>query len=300
MALEDEYSAFRDAPGKLSQYLKQYPKFGDALRSCAARVQSSSGTALCNELQEAHWFYEDSIVEGARGHFPSLRQSVFFAFVLETSQVLREVYSSSRDREQVFDDWRRHLKTVPRSGAVLFDESREKCLMVQSHKSGVWSFPSGKLEAGEREVDCATREVWEEINLDISPCIDETQYVSAGSADSGGTVKLFIIGSLPAGLAGCKPNVKKEVAKIAWIPTRKLPGWAHDDLGDSKLKFLGNVQRFAPKLKRWLESVVAAGGSGKAAPQTTATAPLVKNQDVHQRAWLNLEPVMLAFDRNWK
>ena len=37
----------------------------------------------------------------------------------------------------------------------------------------VYSFPKGKINQGENGLDCAVREVWEEVGYDISKQIEE-------------------------------------------------------------------------------------------------------------------------------
>lgn len=41
----------------------------------------------------------------------------------------------------------------------------------------VYSFPKGKVNKGETGIDCAKREVWEEVGYDISKKISEKEYL---------------------------------------------------------------------------------------------------------------------------
>jgi len=42
-----------------------------------------------------------------------------------------------------------------------------------SHGAGEWSFPGGHLEFGERVLDCARREVLEELGIDLDWCYND-------------------------------------------------------------------------------------------------------------------------------
>jgi 8-oxo-dGTP pyrophosphatase MutT (NUDIX family) len=59
-------------------------------------------------------------------------------------------------------------KTVRAAGGLVhrrYENGDEEVLLVHRPAYDDWSFPKGKLEAGEREVDAATREVEEETGL---------------------------------------------------------------------------------------------------------------------------------------
>ncbi len=63
------------------------------------------------------------------------------------------------------------MKLIKVTCAII--ENNNKVLAVQrSHKMNLplkWEFPGGKIEEGETEIDCLTREIKEELNLDIEP-----------------------------------------------------------------------------------------------------------------------------------
>jgi len=44
-------------------------------------------------------------------------------------------------------------------GAILLNPNLDKCLLVKSWQRNLWSFPGGKINKDESELECAKREV---------------------------------------------------------------------------------------------------------------------------------------------
>jgi 8-oxo-dGTP diphosphatase len=62
------------------------------------------------------------------------------------------------------------MEKIPRIGICVIIRKDNKILLgkrIGSHGSNTWSFPGGKLDFGEKIVDCALRETKEETNLEI-------------------------------------------------------------------------------------------------------------------------------------
>lgn len=53
------------------------------------------------------------------------------------------------------------------------NETLDSVLLVMNYNQTVYSFPKGKVNKNESGVDCAKREVWEEVGYDISKKISE-------------------------------------------------------------------------------------------------------------------------------
>ena len=70
------------------------------------------------------------------------------------------------------------MRAVPRLGAIILTKKLDKVLLVESYDYRDWSFPKGKLDEGETEIECAIREIKEEINLSIDPAmISQDDYI---------------------------------------------------------------------------------------------------------------------------
>ena len=70
--------------------------------------------------------------------------------------------------------------SIPTYGAILLNNDCTKTILVkgkgQKGRSS-WTFPKGKQEKDESPINCAVREVYEEIGVDISNRIDEKMFI---------------------------------------------------------------------------------------------------------------------------
>ncbi|MBV9446302.1 MAG: NUDIX hydrolase [Streptosporangiaceae bacterium] len=64
-------------------------------------------------------------------------------------------------------DWYASLPTVYVSASMLLTDTRDRVLLVKPSYRPYWSLPGGIVEADEAPHECASREIAEEIGLDI-------------------------------------------------------------------------------------------------------------------------------------
>jgi mRNA-decapping enzyme subunit 2 len=108
------------------------------------------------QVEQAHWFYEDFIRE-ENPNFPSLPLKRFSAMLFEACPVL---YQWSHDHEQAFNKFLQYKTRVPVCGAIMLNDSMDKCVLVKGWKSSSgWGFPKGKINETEPRPTCAIREV---------------------------------------------------------------------------------------------------------------------------------------------
>ena len=83
------------------------------------------------------------------------------------------------------------MKKEKSCGCIIVNEG--KVLLVYERRRNFWGFPKGHVEANETEIETATREISEEVGLEVE--IDSTKrytlnYVINGSIDK--TIVLFL------------------------------------------------------------------------------------------------------------
>jgi ADP-ribose pyrophosphatase YjhB (NUDIX family) len=59
----------------------------------------------------------------------------------------------------------RTAKLAPGCSGVVFDDTRQKVLLMRRTDNNQWCLPGGAMDAGESVAECCTREVWEETGL---------------------------------------------------------------------------------------------------------------------------------------
>eukprot|EP00913_Durusdinium_trenchii_P010836 g10165.t1 len=274
-------------------------------RSLKQGTSKSSGRSHSfSNSKKAHWFYLDEIVEHEKGSYPALDVFAFVELLAETKEVLRSLRHPD-EWVELYRRWSDRRMSKGRAGAVIFDGRLESILMVQSFR-GSFSFPAGKLEDDETEVECAIREVQEELGMDLSQLLNERQHVKAILSDKERRIPmtLFVI-STPEKVQ-VKPSTKKEIQKIAWIHVTKLPGWTTSTTS-SKLRFF-NVEPFIPELKslgcqpsattclvgRW-----ARRNAEATLDPATQTSTSLSREAGLSADWLDLERALSCFDAAW-
>ncbi|OMO81318.1 hypothetical protein COLO4_23659 [Corchorus olitorius] len=145
-------------------------------------------------VEYAHWFYEDNTVEKN----PSLK-----------SFNLKE-FTSLHD---IFKDFTDYKVRVPVTGAIILDETYERCILVKGWKGTSWSFPRGKKNKDEEDHACAIREVLEETGFDVSGLLNKDEYIEVIFGQQ--RVRLYIIAGVKDDTAFA-PLTKKEISEIAW------------------------------------------------------------------------------------
>lgn len=108
-------------------------------------------------LEESHWQYQDVLMKKE-----NLVRVSFPDFI--------KIFCPQLRNEQVaflLKEFNKHKKKVPVSGAIILNCDRTKILLVKNRKSNIWSYPKGKREQNENEIDCVVREVYEETNYNI-------------------------------------------------------------------------------------------------------------------------------------
>ncbi|CAM6091250.1 unnamed protein product [Calypogeia fissa] len=210
-------------------------------------------------VEQAHWFYEDNTME-QNASLKSLNLRDFTSLMFQSCAALRPYIAHIDD---IYKDFTTYKIRVPVTGAIILDESFERCLLVKGWKPGAsWSFPRGKKNKDEEDHNCAVREVWEETGFDISGLLQVEQYLEVVIGQQ--RMRLYIIPGVREDTSFV-PQTKKEISEIAWHRVDELPVASNEqshNRGPTGMKYF-MVWPFVGSLKNWIHAHWAA-----AAPKT--------------------------------
>ncbi|KAJ7975068.1 mRNA-decapping enzyme subunit 2 [Quillaja saponaria] len=199
-------------------------------------------------VEYAHWFYEDNSVENN----PSLKSfnlKEFTSLLFNSCDVLKPYVAHIDD---IFKDFTSYKVRVPVTGAIILDETYERCILVKGWKGSSWSFPRGKKSKDEEDHACAIREVMEETGFDVTKLLNKDEYIEAIFGQQ--RVRLYIIAGVKDDTAFA-PLTKKEISEIAWHRLDELQP-ASDEVisrGITGLK-LYMVAPFLASLNSWISA----------------------------------------------
>ncbi|KAM0722418.1 hypothetical protein Q7P37_001859 [Cladosporium fusiforme] len=215
---------------------------------------------LCFQVEEAQWYYEDFVrpLAAAIGRpLPSMHLRQFCLQLFQHCPLLSGF--TGEQHLAAYEEFLAYKVRVPVRGAILLDESMERVVLVKGWKKGAsWSFPRGKINKDEKDLDCTVREVWEETGFDIRaaglvPENDrDVKYIDITMREQ--HMRMFVFRDVPLDTF-FEPKTRKEISKIQWYNLRDLPGFAKRSKNDGES---GNTNKFymvAPfmsHVKKWI------------------------------------------------
>lgn len=140
----------------------------------------------------------------------------------------------------------------------------DSVVLVKGWKKGAnWSFPRGKINKDEDDLDCAVREVYEETGLDLRaaglvPTERKPRFIELPMREQ--QLRLYMFRDIPMDTK-FQPRTRKEISKIQWYKLSELPafrkkgGQNQNDNGPGPAvnKFY-MVAPFLVPLKKWIYS----------------------------------------------
>lgn len=163
-------------------------------------------------------------------------------------------------------------------------------------KSANWSFPRGKINKAEADLDCAIREVYEETGFDVRSAglvgeHENPKYIDITMREQ--QLRLYIFADVPMD-AQFAPRTRKEISKIQWfklseLPTlkkQKQPPDQSEDLDVIINKFY-MVAPFMVPLKKWISQRKKGRESQK---RKKTLADTTGNMNPHQQHLFNPQP----------
>ena len=222
----------------------------------------SSVPRLCFQIEEAQWFYEDFVRPAAAAvgnQLPSLPLRHFCLKLFQHCPLL----SGFTDAQHIaaYEEFLAYKVRVPVRGAILMDDSMEKLVLVKGWKKGAsWSFPRGKINKDEKDLDCAIREVYEETGYDVRHAglvpedanDNDVKHIDITMREQ--HMRLFVFRGV-AEDTYFEPKTRKEISKIAWYNVRDLPGFKKQRGGVDQSAQANKFYMVAPflgPLKKWI------------------------------------------------
>ncbi|KAL9617123.1 MAG: hypothetical protein Q9160_008066 [Pyrenula sp. 1 TL-2023] len=223
------------------------------------REELESVERICFQIEEAQWFYEDFI----RPLNPSLPSLPLRTFSLRMFQHCPLFMSwSEQHYHAAFEEFIAYKTRVPVRGAILLNEDMTEVLLVKGWKKGAnWSFPRGKINKDEKDLDCAIREAYEETGYDVQAAglvQDEKNMKFIDITMREQQMRLYIFRGVPQE-THFEPRTRKEISKIEWYKLSDLPTLKrtkHQEGTGESLAVNANkfymVAPFMVPLKKWI------------------------------------------------
>ncbi|KAJ7103542.1 Dcp2, box A domain-containing protein, partial [Mycena belliarum] len=202
---------------------------------------------ICFQVEQAHWFYEDFIRE-ENPKFPSLPLKKFSAMLFHACPLLHQW---SHDHEQAFNTFMQYKTRVPVCGAIMLNDTWEKCVLVKGWKSSSgWGFPKGKINEDEPAHCCAIREVLEETGYNLANQINKDDVIEMSIKEQ--KISLYIVPGVSEEYP-FKTKTRKEISKIEWFKLTDLPTWKRNKAASGKFylisPFIGALKAFINERK---------------------------------------------------
>jgi mRNA-decapping enzyme subunit 2 len=129
---------------------------------------------------------------------------------------------------RAFEEFLLYKTRVPVRGAIMLNKAMDSVVLVKGWKKGAnWSFPRGKINKDEDDLDCAVREVYEETGYDIReaglvPADEDVKYIEITMREQ--HMRLYVFRDVPME-THFEPRTRKEISKIQWYRLSELPAF---------------------------------------------------------------------------
>ncbi|EKG15656.1 hypothetical protein MPH_07091 [Macrophomina phaseolina MS6] len=232
---------------------------------------------ICFQIEEAHWFYED-FIRPLDPSLPSMNLKHFCLLIFQHCPLFSEYAESYYSA--AYSEFLAYKTRVPVRGAILLNDAMDHVVLVKGWKKGArWSFPRGKINKDEDDLDCAVREVYEETGFDARAAglvKDESQmkYIEVSMREQ--HMRLYVFRGVPMDTY-FEPRTRKEISKISWYKISELPTLKKKQQQGGENLYKENmfymVAPFLGPLKNWIKQQhKLARRAAQAVQVTTETA----------------------------
>ncbi|KAK0208218.1 Dcp2, box A domain-containing protein [Desarmillaria ectypa] len=230
------------------------------------------------QVEQAHWFYEDFIRE-QNSKLPSLTLKKFSAMLFKACPLLHQW---SHDHEQAFNTFMQYKTRVPVCGAIMLNETWEKCVLVKGWKaSSGWGFPKGKINESEPQTTCAIREVLEETGYNLAGQVNPHDVIEMTIKEQ--KIAMYIVPDVPEDYP-FKTKTRKEISRIDWFKLSDLPTWRRNNASPGKFYL---ISPFIGPLRSWIASHKPQGLGKKTrikAASFCPSSPIPEEHDANQES----------------
>ncbi|OJD31160.1 decapping enzyme dcp2 [Diplodia corticola] len=178
---------------------------------------------ICFQVEEAHWFYED-FIRPLDPSLPSMSLKQFCLLIFQHCPLFSEYAESYYSA--AYSEFLAYKTRVPVRGAILLNDAMDHVVLVKGWKKGArWSFPRGKINKDEDDLDCAVREVYEETGFDAKEAglikdHSQMKYIEVSMREQ--HMRLYVFRGVPMDTY-FEPRTRKEISKISWYKISELP-----------------------------------------------------------------------------
>ncbi|KAJ5492205.1 mRNA decapping protein 2 Box A [Penicillium expansum] len=221
------------------------------------REELESVERICFQVEEAQWFYED-FIRPLDPALPSMNLKTFAMRIFQHCPLMSSW--SHYHHVAAFQEFLDYKTRVPVRGAIMLNQEMDEVVLVKGWKKGAnWSFPRGKINKGEKDLDCAIREVYEETGFDVREANlvknnDDVKYIEITMREQ--HMRLYVFRGVLRDTY-FEPRTRKEISKIEWYKLSELPTLKKNKQHDEGLA-VANANKFymvAPflsPLKKWI------------------------------------------------
>ncbi|KAL0262845.1 mRNA-decapping enzyme subunit 2 [Diplodia seriata] len=241
---------------------------------------------ICFQVEEAHWFYED-FIRPLDPSLPSMSLKQFCLLIFQHCPLFSEYAESYYSA--AYSEFLAYKTRVPVRGAILLNDAMDHVVLVKGWKKGArWSFPRGKINKDEDDLDCAVREVYEETGFDAQEAglikdHSQMKYIEVSMREQ--HMRLYVFRGVPMDTY-FEPRTRKEISKkISWYKISELPTLkkrqnqgqgAGENLYKENMFYM--VAPFLGPLKGWIKQ------QNKLARRTQPTQAIVEPVDEEETA----------------
>lgn len=219
------------------------------------REELESVERICFQVEEAQWFYED-FIRPLDPNLPSMTLRVFALRIFQHCPLMSQ-WSHSH-HSAAFSEFLAYKTRVPVRGAILLNDEMDAVVLVKGwKKSANWSFPRGKINKDEKDLDCAIREVYEETGFDIREAglvKDKSKVKSIEIPMREQNMRLYVLRGVPKD-THFEPKTRREISRIQWYKLSDLPTLKKNRQADSELPNPNKFYMVAPflvPLRKWI------------------------------------------------